>query len=68
MDELVQIEKSIMRKYNKNYDLSYFEAGYTYEIKNAKIKKLEKINYLYDFIFDNFSANISQKFNRYYSN
>lgn len=68
LDELVQIEKSIMRKYNKNYDLSYFEAGYTYEIKNAKIKKLEKINYLYDFIFDNFSANISQKFNRYYSN
>lgn len=68
LDELVQIEKSIMRKYNKNYDLSYFEAGYTYEIKNAKIKKLEKINYISDLVFDNFTTNISQKFNRYYSN
>jgi hypothetical protein len=34
LDELVKIEKVIMKKYNKNYDLSYFEAGYSYEIKN----------------------------------
>lgn len=68
LDELVILEKNVMKRYNKNYNLSYFEAWYTYEIKNWKIEKLEKINYLYDFVFDNFSANISQQFNRYYSN
>ena len=68
LEELVKIEKIIAKKYNKNYDLSYFEAGYSYEIKNWKIMKLDKINYLTDFCFENVPVNISQKFDRYYSN
>ncbi|MDD2870929.1 MAG: MBL fold metallo-hydrolase [Candidatus Gracilibacteria bacterium] len=68
LDELVQIEKSLMKNYHRNYDLSYFEAGYSYEIKNAKIIKLSKLEYLKDFSFVRFPVNISEQFNRYYSN
>ncbi len=68
LNELVILEKNMMRKYNNNYDLSYFEPSYTYEIKNWKIYKLEKISYINDFCFEDFPVNLAQSFNRYYSN
>lgn len=67
LDELVSIEKNMMKKYSRNYDLSYFEAWYSYEIKEWKIKKIEKINYLNNFCFEKFPVNIKEQFNRYYS-
>nr|MDD3719983.1 MBL fold metallo-hydrolase [Candidatus Gracilibacteria bacterium] len=68
LDEVISIEKSTNQKYGRNYPITHFEAGQSYEIKNAKFNKIGKINYLKDFIFVKESSNLETKFKRYYLN